>query len=171
MLLALAYAAAWPLLAHLDNGLEADMPTLHDRLQARIRAYLGTDLLPRMEHTMSDITDALNRLAQQVNGVSAAQATSFHNLQVAIDELKAGKLSAEQQEIVTRIEGALTKLGEDAAAGDDGFEPVEDVPSEPETPASPVDELPTDALPQVAQPAQDTAPVEGNTEPGTARRN
>ncbi len=124
LLLTFAWIAAWPLLGHLDNQLEEAPVSLRNH----IRRYLGIDRIPRMETTMSEITDALNRLAQQVNGVSAAQATSFHNLQVAIEELKAGKLSTEQAEIVDRIEKSLTKLGEDAQAGDDGFEHVTEEP-------------------------------------------
>lgn len=113
-------------------------PTPPDDLGALIRAslrtQLGTDTLPRLEQKMSEITDALNALAEQVSGVSAAQATSFHNLQAAIDELKAGKLNAEQKEIVGRIETALTKLGEDAQRADDGTEPVEQPPVDPNAP-------------------------------------
>lgn len=152
LLFALAFTACWPLLAHLDNELEEPPVSLRDHL----RRYLGTDNLPK-EHTMSEITDALNRLAQQVNGVSAAQATSFHNLQVAIDELRAGKLTAEQAEIVDRIEKSLTKLGEDAQAGDDGFEPVEQ-PTE-----VPGDQTPT--VPGTEEPPTDgTTPVEAGTD-------
>jgi hypothetical protein len=166
LLFALAWTAAWPLLGELDTP-GGDMG-LRASLRDAVRHYLGTahidtipDHLHRMENTMSEITEALNRLAQQVNGVSAAQATSFHNLQVAIDELRAGKLSAEQAEIVDRIEKSLTKLGEDAAAGDDGFEPTP-APETPggETPAGPVDtpELPGDVPVDspVVEPGTDT---------------
>lgn len=109
-------------------------------IRTSLRAQLGTDILPRLESRMSEITDALNALALQVNAVSATQATSFTNLQNAITELKSGKLSAEQKEIVGRIEESLVKLGDDAQRADDGTEPAEptnpDVPAEP-TPADP----------------------------------
>lgn len=91
-----------------------------------IRRQLGTH---NLEETMSQITDALNRLAEQTNAVSAAQATSFTNLQNAINELRAGNLDAEQQALVDQIEQSLTKLGDDAERADDGFEPAD--PTEP----------------------------------------
>ena len=114
-----------------------------------IRAYLGTH---HLEEHMATITDALNRLASQVNAVSAAQATSFTNLQNAIVELRAGNLSPEQQALVDQIEASLVKLGDDAQAGDDGFEPQPPTDEQPgdEDPTVPVDGEPTDGdvLPQ-----------------------
>lgn len=73
---------------------------------------------------MATITDALTALAEQVNAVSAAQATSFLNLQSAIDKLKSGELTAEQQDAVAQIEKSLTTLADDATKADDGYEPV-----------------------------------------------
>ncbi len=141
---------------------------LTDRLRDRVRIWLGTDQiaslhrrLDALEATMSEITDALNRLAQQVNGVSAAQATSFHNLHVALEGLKAGNLTDEQRALVTQIETSLTKLGEDAAAGDNGFEPTP-APVE-ETPQVPVDNTPT--VPVENVPVEET-PAEGSTRRG-----
>ncbi len=123
-----------------------------------LRRYLGTrqalNHLADLEERMSEITDALNRLAEQTNAVSAAQATSFSNLQAAINDLKAGKLSPEQQEIVTRIENSLTKLGDDAQRADDGYEQVPDV--------DPGDEQPTDPNGQpVTDPQGDVLPQDG----------
>lgn len=92
-------------------------------LRTRIRTYLGVDTLHRLESKMATITNALTALAKQVNDVSAAQASSFHNLQAAIDKLKSGELSSEQQAAVDEIEKSLTQLGDDAQSADDGYEP------------------------------------------------
>ncbi len=118
-------------------------------IRDRLRTYLGTH---NLEDRMSQITDALNRLASQVNAVSAAQATSFTNLQNAIEQLKAGNLDDEQRALVDQIETSLTKLGEDAQRADDGHEPAVD----------PGDEQPTDPDAPVTDPQGDVLP-EGNT--------
>jgi hypothetical protein len=144
---------AFALLNMHDRRMEARMPDPRPMLRTHLRDYLGiTEINDRMETAMSEITDALNRLAAQVSDVSAAQATSFSNLQTAINELKAGKLDAQQREIVGRIESALTKLGEDAQVADDGYEPVQpETPADPEVPGQPVEETQTD--PAVETPA------------------
>lgn len=131
----------------------ADQPTLRDRA----REWLGITTLHHhirgMEHTMATITDALTALAKQVNDVSAAQASSFHNLQAAIDTLKSGELSAEQQDAVDQIEKSLLKMGEDARGADDGYEPTEppadepnggDIPGDLPTPADNTSDQPVD---------------------------
>ncbi|MET0416043.1 MAG: hypothetical protein ABW022_08485 [Actinoplanes sp.] len=152
VLLACAFAAAWYGLAHLDTRLEEPMPSLRDH----IRRYLGTYALPRMEHRMTTVSEALTRLTEQVNRVSAAQATSFSNLQNAIAELKRGDLTAEQQALVDQIETSLTTLADDAQRADDGHEPVEE-PTQPAPVEEPVD----------VQPATPDDTVQGE---GTARR-
>lgn len=128
-------------------------------LLAPFRAVLGTDILPRLERHMATITEALTALAEQVNAVSAAQASSFHNLQVAITTLKSGELSAEQQAAVDQIVKSLSGLADDAQKADDGYEPAQnpagDVPADGtpveggDTPAdtAPVDETPADDVP------------------------
>ena len=131
VLLVLAAAYACQLLGHLDNRLEADMlADPEPSFPARVRHWLGLDditgHLRRIEDTMATITDALNALATQVNAVSAAQATSFHNLQAAIDKLKSGELTADQQDAVDQIEKSLTTIADDATKADDGFEPADD---------------------------------------------
>jgi guanyl-specific ribonuclease Sa len=117
-------------------------------LRTHVRAYLGVDAIPRLESTMATITDALTALAEQVNAVSAAQASSFSNLQNAIAKLKSGDLSAEQQDAVNQIEKSLLTMGEDAQRADDGFEPTDsnapvepgsDVPAGTEPTAPPVE--------------------------------
>jgi hypothetical protein len=130
-------------------------PTLRDWT----REWLGITALHHhlrgMEHTMATITDALTRLAQQVNDVSAAQASSFHNLQAAIDTLKSGELSTEQQDAVDQIEKSLIKMGEDARTADDGYEPAGPPADEPTGGDVPGD-LPTPADNSTDQPVDDT---------------
>lgn len=89
---------------------------------------------------MATITEALTALAEQVSAVSAAQATSFHNLQAAIETLKSGELSADQQAAVDQIEASLTTLADDAQKADDGFEPVEPPADGGDTPNQPIDD-------------------------------
>jgi uncharacterized protein (DUF3084 family) len=94
-----------------------------------VRRFIGTKSISHhladMEERMATITEALTALAEQVNAVSAAQATSFHNLQAAIDKLKSGELTAEQQDAVDQIEQSLTTMAADAQAADDGVEPAD----------------------------------------------
>lgn len=138
-------------------------------LRDHIRRYLGTNILPRMENTMNEVTDALNRLAAQTNAASAAQAASISNLQNAITQLKSGALDDEQRALVNQIEYSLVKMGEDAAVADDGYEPAEtpttpEQPATPEVPAEPVVDAPVDETPAVDVPEGD------NTAEGTAGR-
>jgi hypothetical protein len=119
-----------------------------------LRRFLGTaDLLTalhRMENTMATWQTVLNGLVEQTTAASAAQATSFHNLQGAIDrqgdqidELKAlladgGEVTPEMQAKADEISQALTDMKAAADAADDGFEPVVEQP-QPEQPTDGAD--------------------------------
>jgi hypothetical protein len=185
LLFALAWTAAWPLLGDLDTP-GGDM-SLRASLRDAVRHYLGTahidtipDHLHRMENTMAQWIDVLNGLVAQTEAASAAQATSFSNLQGAINrqtadiaELRrllddaaqnAGEVTPEMQAKVTAIATALDDMKKAADTADNGFEPVE-TPEEP--PSAPVDtpELPGDVPVDgpVVEPGTDT-PVEGDTQ-------
>lgn len=147
---------------------QSPFPPLAYRIQDAIRDYLGTAHLNRqvrraLHHlteqgtTMATITEALTRLAEQVNAVSAAQATSFANLQSAVGALKRGDLSEDQQAAVDQIEASLLTMGEDAQRADDDVEP--------EVPADPTDGDPTEPTPDVLDDA--TGEIPGDT---TGRR-
>jgi 3-oxoacyl-(acyl-carrier-protein) synthase len=114
-------------------------------IRKSLRGLLGTDtILTRMEHTMAKVIDLLNGLVAQETAASAAQATSFHNLQSAIDNLQQavrdGEVSPEIQAAVDQLSAGFTSLQQAADDADTGFEPAEpsnpDVPAEP-TPADP----------------------------------
>lgn len=187
VLLALAYAACWPLLGHLDNRLEEPMPSPLHTLRNAARHWLGTahiddlpERLTRMENSMTSWTTVLNGLVEQTTAASAAQATSFSNLQGAITR-QTTAIGDLQRQLETAIangdtvpEGMQAKVAEISAALDDmkkaadtadnGFEPVDEEPAEPETP---VEETP--ANPDVpAEPTPDV-PVD-TTEPGNTAR-
>ncbi|MFC3736537.1 hypothetical protein [Paractinoplanes deccanensis] len=112
---------------------------------------------------MATVIEALTALAEQVNRVSAAQATSFTNLQNAIAELKRGELTDEQARLVAQIEDSLTTLADDAQRGDDGYEPQQSGDGQPDVvlpetdPQEPGAEEPTVTEPKVpAEPADET---------------
>jgi hypothetical protein len=121
-----------------------------------IQDLLGTTsirhTLTRMEIDMAKIIDSLRALAEQTNQVSAAQATSFSNLQNAVARLEQavrdGEVSPEVQAAVDELSASLTRLGDDARRADDGFEPA---PVEP-TPAPVEGETPVD--PTIPQPTE-----------------
>jgi len=102
-----------------------------------IQDLLGTTsirhTLTRMETEMATVIESLRLLAEQTNAVSAAQATSFSNLQNAVSRLEQavrdGEVSPEIQAAVDELSASLTRLGDDARRADDGFEPQE--PAEP----------------------------------------
>lgn len=116
--------------------------------RARLRRYLGTDTLPRMERTMANWLTVLNGLVEQTTAASAAQAASFSNLQGAINRqstaiadlqkqladavANGADVPADMQAKVTEISQALDDMKKAADTADNGFEPVED--EEPETP-------------------------------------
>jgi hypothetical protein len=102
------WAAAWPLLGHVDTNLGGDMPTgSRPTLQQRIRRWIGTDTLPRMEHTMAtatqQLTDLSNKVDDLINDVRAAlttigQDTLSTEAQTALDQLNA-KIDAFDTEV------------------------------------------------------------------------
>lgn len=91
--------------------------------------------IQRMENEMATITDALNALAEQVGAVSQAQQAAFENLQAAVQELRQGNLSPEQEAQVAQIEQSLDQIRTEAEAADDAVEPAtggtEPMPGEP----------------------------------------
>ncbi|GAB7053115.1 hypothetical protein [Catenuloplanes indicus] len=119
-------------------------------MRAWLRDLLGTaEILSaiqqhrqRQEITMASVIDALRALAEQTNDVSAAQATSFTNLQNAVARLEQavrdGEVSPEIQAAVDELSASLTRLGDDARRADDGFEPQPETPADPEQPAEPL---------------------------------
>lgn len=134
-------------------------------MRAWLRNLLGTaeiitviqQLNDRMESDMATVIDALRALAEQTNAVSAAQATSFSNLQGAISKLQEairnGEVSPEVQAAVDEVTASLTRLGDDARRADDGFEPA--VEPQPE-PVPPVEGGTEPAVPQVPDEPQPT---------------
>ncbi len=99
---------------------------------------------------MADWITVLNGLVSQTEAASAAQATSFSNLQNAITRLQNTGLDDEQRALVQQIETSLTKLGEDAQHADDGHEPTPepDPVDSDDTPAGePVTDEDGDVLP------------------------
>ncbi|WP_250029775.1 hypothetical protein [Paractinoplanes maris] len=180
LLFALAWVAAWPALGQLDNELE-EAPV---SLRSRIRAYLGTDTLPRMEQAMATWTTVLNGLVEQTTAASAAQATSFTNLQNAITRQTTaiGDLQSQletavangdsvpegMQAKVVEISQALDDMKKAADTADNGFEPVEETPAEEPVEVPGGDTSPVD---QPVEPGTDVPPAEETTEQGnTARR-
>jgi hypothetical protein len=186
-LIAIGFVAAWPLLGHLDNHTGGDM-SLRESLRDAVRHYLGTahidtipDRLHRMEQTMATWTTVLNGLVEQTTAASAAQATSFSNLQGAINRqteaiadlqrqlAEAGEVTPEMQARVAEISAALDDMKKAADTADNGFEPVDEAPEQPsETPDNevPVEEQPTTPgveVPPTDQPAD-------TPDDGTARR-
>nr|WP_221374382.1 hypothetical protein [Actinoplanes polyasparticus] len=171
--LALAWVACWALLGRLDNELEADMD-----LRDRIRAYLNTDRLPRMEQNMADWLTTLNGLVQQTTAASAAQATSFSNLQGAIGrqtadiaELRrlleqAGEVTPEMQALAAQIGQSLDDMKKAAETADNGFEPVEEVPTDVPGDGVP----PTDGQPPVDAPVEPVTDVPAEQAENNARR-
>lgn len=116
-------------------------------LRTWIRRYLGTTTL---EETMATVLDALQQLAAQQQAASAAQLTSFTNLQGAVQRLETavrdGEVSPEIQAALGDLKAGFDTMLTAAQTADDGYEPT----PEPEQPAEPVDETP--------------APVEGDTD-------
>lgn len=104
-----------------------------------IQDLLGTTsirhTLNRMETNMATVIESLRLLAEQTNAVSAAQATSFTNLQNAVARLEQavrdGKVSPEIQAAVDDLSASLTRLGDDARRADDAVEPQPETPTEP----------------------------------------
>src|ERR1051325_1394106 len=111
-------------------------------LRDRIRAYLGTDTLPRMETTMTTMLELLTGLTAKTTEASAAQQASFLNLHNAVDKLTGNlarlerlppgrEASEEPHTRAAQISENLTYMKKAANPADDGFEPVE-APAEPE---------------------------------------
>jgi hypothetical protein len=134
-------------------------------LRTRLRAYLGTDLLPLLESQMSTVLESLQALAAQQTEASAAQQASFSNLHGAIQRLEQavrnGDVSPEIQTAVDDLKRGFDTMRDTAVQADDGFEPVDaptpgtDAPANPDVPAepAPVDETPT--VPVEGQPVTD----------------
>ena len=123
-----------------------------------VRSYLGTDNihditddLTRIEANMAKVIDLLNGLVQQQADASAAQTTSFHNIDLAFqklqDAINAGDVSPDVQTAVDQLSAGFTSLQK--AAEDEGnlYQPPTDTP-----PPS------TDTPPSDVPPATDTPP-------------
>lgn len=104
-------------------------------LNNAVRTYLGTDHIPYLEELMATILEALNALTAQQAEATAAQTTSFANLQAAVERLEQavadGTVSPEIQAAVDELSAGFTAMKDAADAADDGTEPVEPVPVEP----------------------------------------
>jgi soluble cytochrome b562 len=104
--------------------------------RTKLRAYLGTDIgadiahhIHNLEVLMAKVIDLLNGLVAQQTAASAAQATSFHNLQNAITRLeqsvKDGDASAEVEAAVNDLRAGFDTLQQAAVDADNGYEPAE----------------------------------------------
>jgi hypothetical protein len=147
VLLTIIAASACLLLGRLDNRLGGDMlADPRTGLQQHLQRWLGTDHLHhhlrRIEARMSEMTDLLHGLLQQEADASAAQATSFHNIDVAFQELKTaianGDVTPEVQDAADKLSAgfaSLQKAAEDegrlyAPADDNGDQPVVTPPAD-----------------------------------------
>lgn len=123
-------------------------------LRDQIRRYLGTDTIHDLEVTMATVLESLRSLAEQQRAASAAQLTSFSNLQSAVQRLETavrdGEVSPEIESAVADLKMGFDTMLEAANRADDGHEPTPDVPAEPGTDTPPVEGEPT-------------VPVEGDT--------
>jgi uncharacterized phage infection (PIP) family protein YhgE len=155
-------------------------------LRTRLRAYLGTDLLPLLESQMTTMLELLTGLTNQTAEASAAQQASFLNLHNGMNRLaqqvtdlrqqladaaaNSGQVTEEMQVKANEISESLADMKKAADTADNGFEPVEEpVITDPgtEVPANP--EVPVETTP-----AEETltVPVEGQpvTDEGTTSR-
>ncbi len=92
-----------------------------------IRHYIGTR---QLEETMAKVIDLLNGLVAQQTAASAAQATSFSNLQNAITKLETavrdGEASPEIEAAVGQLRDGFDALQRAADDADNGHEPADD---------------------------------------------
>ena len=144
-------------------------------LRTRLRAYLGTDHLPRIEDRMTTFLTLLTGLAAQQQEASAAQQASFLNLHNAVDKLQQsvidlqtavanGEVSDEVQAAATAISENLATMKKAAETADDGFEPVE-APTEPTNPTLPNGPVDGGDVPVVTDPTDGTGVDETPTVP------
>jgi hypothetical protein len=153
--------------------------------RTRLRAYLGTDLLPVLESRMTTMLELLTGLVAKTTEASAAQQASFLNLHNAMNKLttnvarleqlvREGEVSEELQTLVTQVSSNVEDMRKAADTADDGFEPVQDTPvvTDPGTEAPPAD-VPAEPAPGEG-PVDETptVPVEGQpvTDEGTTSR-
>lgn len=110
-----------------------------DWLARRLRDQRNERMWKRLERYMATITEALDALAAQVGAASDAQRAAFSNLQTAVEELRRGDLSPEQEAQVGAIEQSLEQIRSEAEAADDGVQPAPEAPvaDEPVGPATP----------------------------------
>jgi hypothetical protein len=140
VLLTIAATSAFLLLGRLDNRLGDDM-LLDPRmtLAMRIQRWLGIDHLhthlQRIEADMAKVIDLFNGLVAQEAAASAAQATSFHNIDVAFaklqDAIANGDASPEVQAAADQLAAGFASLQK--AAEDEGklYEPADDNGDQP----------------------------------------
>jgi hypothetical protein len=139
-------------------------------LRTKVRAYLGTDTLPRMESQMTTFLTLLTGLAEQQSAASAAQQASFLNLHNALGKLEQsvrdlqqavtdGQASDEVAAVAAQISENLTAMKTAADTADDGFEPVVE-PTDPGTPTEPTP----------GEPVDPDAPVADGTTTGRSNR-
>lgn len=130
-------------------------------LRDDVRAYLGTDRIRNLEDNMVKVIDLLNNLAAQQEAASAAQASSFHNIDAAFaklqDAISSGNASPEVQAAADQLAAGFNSLQK--AAEDEGrlYEQVEE-PTDPTIPPGPVD--------PGTEPTNPDVPVADNTVPG-----
>jgi hypothetical protein len=145
----------------------------HGSFQARVRRWLGTDTLQRIEELMAtEVLTLLQGLVSQTTEASAAQQASFVNIHNALNRQDTairdlttrlneaiesnGRVTPEMQEAASQVSAALADLKKAAETADDGFEPAEEPTEE-----QPVDVLPGDEFPPAEVPADETR-TEGN---------
>lgn len=133
-------------------------------LRDDVRAYLGTDHIRNLEDTMAKVIDLLNNLAAQQEAASAAQASSFHNIDAAFaklqDAINNGNASPEVQAAADQLAAGFNSLQK--AAEDEGR--LYEEPSAPVTPPGPVDPGTEPTNPDV--PADGPANASDTTVPG-----
>jgi hypothetical protein len=153
-LLTIIAASACPLLGRLDNRLGGEMlADPRNGLQQHIQRWLGIDHLHhhlrRQENLMAQVIDLLNGLIAQDTAASAAQATSFHNIDAAIADLKAAV--ANQGEATPEVQAAVDKLSAgfaslQKAAEDEGklYQPADNGDQGGDTPPADGGDTPVD---------------------------
>jgi len=123
VLLSLFAVAACLQLGRLDNQLGGDM---FADSRTRLREWLGItglyEHLNEQERTMAKVIDLLNSLVTQQQAASAAQATSFHNIDAAFARLQQaiadGEVSPEVQAATDQLAAGFASLQK--AAEDEG---------------------------------------------------
>lgn len=145
-------------------------------LRDRVRAWLGTDTLTRMETTMAeDFLVLLRNIAENTSSLDATQQAvalniknGFTNLEQKVTDLarqlaEQDRVTDEMKTLAAEIGDHMTTIKKNVEAMDNGYEPVEE-PAD----GAPTGEVPT-VEPAPAAPAAPDAETGAPTD-GTARQ-